>query len=65
MAKVIKAVLSPGNDVDFILDCGHELWFNLTGSAIFRAKDMIGQEYRCEHCAGDCFCKEDNRKCAA
>lgn len=54
MSKILKAVFTVGNDVDYTLDCGHLAFTNVAGSdpapTQKQLKDLEGTEYECNEC---------------
>jgi hypothetical protein len=54
MSKILKAVFTPGNDIDYTLECGHLAFTNLTGSdpspTGAELKALEGTEYECFEC---------------
>jgi hypothetical protein len=54
MAKVLKAVFTRGNDIDYTLDCGHAAFDNVAGSSPAptqaQLKALEGTEFECFEC---------------
>lgn len=54
MSKILKAVFTPGNDVDYTLTCGHLAFTNVAGSdpapTQAQLKALEGTEYDCPTC---------------
>lgn len=54
MSKILKAVFTVGNDVDYTLDCGHLAFTNVRSSEPAptqqQLKALEGTEYECFEC---------------
>lgn len=54
MSKILNAVFTPGNDVEYKLECGHHAFTNVAGSdpapTQQQLKDLEGTEYECFEC---------------